>query len=135
MSGTAPARMKILMTAAVVVLASCAGLQPPVAPPDSNTAVKLPSTTDGLAISTTDLTTDGRFAKIRGRVTNAHPQAVDGIRYLVRIQTRDAVPRTLDKFQFDTTDRLAPGESAMMRLDVESMYFSTANEISIVAIP
>jgi hypothetical protein len=130
-----PAGAANLITAALLFLASCAGLEPPVAPPDSNTAVKLPATNGGLTISTPDLTNDGRFAKIRGRVTNSHTEGVDGIRYLVRIQTRDTVPRTLDQFKFETTDRLAPGESAMMRLDVESMYLSTASEIEIVAVP
>lgn len=128
-------RQSWVLVSAMLALASCAGLEPPIAPPDSNTAVKLPAATDGLTISAPDLTTDGRFAKIRGRVTNAHAQPIDGIRYLVRIQTRDAVPRTLDRFTFDTTDRLAPGESAMMRLDVESMYLSTASEIAIIALP
>jgi hypothetical protein len=85
--------------------------------------------------STPDLTSDGRFAKVRGRVTNARSEEVDGIRYIVRVETRGDDPRTLDQFQFETGDRLAPGGDTMMRLDVESMYFGTANQLSIIALP
>lgn len=72
----------------LTLLASCAGMQPAEAPPDSNTSVKLPTIADGLSISTTDLTNDGRFAKVRGRVTNPHAEEVDGIRYFVRVNAQ-----------------------------------------------
>lgn len=117
------------------VLAGCAGMQVPEPPPDANAVVKLPSVAEGLAISTTDLTTDGRFAKVRGRVTNTRSEEVDGIRYLVRVETRGAEPRTLDRFEFDRTDRLAPGGETMMRIDVESMYFGASSQLSIIALP
>ena len=121
----------------LLTLAGCAGVQTasPPAAPASNSFVKLPTVAGGLPISTTDLTTDGRFAKVRGRVTNSHAEAVDGIRYLVRIETRSDEPRTLDRFQFDTGEQLQTGQSAAMRLDIESMYLSTANQISIIALP
>lgn len=124
-----------LLSAMALVLASCAGMQPAEAPPDSNTTVKLPAVADGLSISTTDLTSDGRFAKVRGRVTNPHAEAVEGIRYLVRVETRGENPRTLDRFQFDTSERLPPGKETMMRVDVESMYFGTSSQMSIIALP
>lgn len=117
------------------VLAGCAGMQTAEPPKDANVIVKLPSVADGLAISTTDLTTGGRFAKLRGKVKNTRSDEVDGIRYIVRLETRGADPRTLDRFEYDTTDRLAPGEETMLRLDVESMYFSTSNQMSIIALP
>jgi hypothetical protein len=97
--------------------------------------VKLPATTGGLAVSSPDVQTDGRLAKIRGRITNQNAEPIEGIRYLVRLETREEVPRTLDSFHLDSNDKLAPGESTMMRLDVESMYFSTASEVSIEAVP
>lgn len=120
---------------ACCVLAGCAGMQSAEPPKDSNVVVKLPSVADGLTISTTDLTTGGRFAKLRGKVTNTRREEVDGIRYIVRLETRGDDPRTLDRFEYDTTDRLAPGDETMMRLDVESMYFSTSNQMSIIALP
>ena len=121
----------------LLTLAGCAGMQEasPAADEGTKTYVKLPAVAAGLAISTTDLTTDGRFAKVRGRVTNPHAEPVDGIRYLVRIETRGDQPRTLDRFEFDTSEQLQTGASAAMRLDIESMYLSTANQISIIALP
>jgi hypothetical protein len=127
--------LRVLLVMGLAVLVSCAGMQPPPPTPDSNTLVKLPASSGGLLVSSPDVQTDGRLAKIRGRVTNQNTEPVEGIRYLVRLQTRDEVPRTLDSFQFDTNEKLPAGESAMMRLDVESMYFSTASEVSIEAVP
>jgi hypothetical protein len=120
----------------LVGLAACAGVAPPDAPTAPDTAsVKLPRLDEGLTISTTDLTSDGRFAKIRGRVTNPFKEEVDGIRYVVRIETRGDQPRPLDRFEYETSDRLAPGDGAMMRLDVESMYFGSASQLAIIALP
>jgi hypothetical protein len=128
---------RVRLVLVLLGLAGCAGTQTAGAPVEesTNAYVKLPAVSAGLAISTTDLTTDGRFAKVRGRVTNPHAQTVDGIRYLVRIETRGDQPRTLDRFQYDTTERVEAGQAVAMRLDIESMYLSTANQLAIIALP
>lgn len=128
-------RSRLAAALVFLCLASCAGMPPAEAPKQQQALVKLPMVEGSLTISTTDLTSDGRFAKVRGRVANPHSAAVDGIRYLVRVESRGDEARVLDRFQFETNDRLAPGDNAAMRLDIESMYFSTANQMSIIAVP
>jgi hypothetical protein len=131
------ARGNAAVVLVAIVVAGCAGAQESLPPADgaSNAYVKLPAVADGLTISTTDVSTDGRFAKVRGRVTNPHSQAVEGIRYRVRIEARGERPRMLDRVHFDSSQRLEPGETAAMRLDVESMYLGTAHQLSIIALP
>ena len=101
----------------------------------TNRAVHGEMVEGGLPISTTDVTSDGRIAKIRGRVQNPYAESVEGIRYIVRLQSEGDNPRVLESFQHESVERIPPGESALMRIDLESMYFSSARQISITAIP
>jgi hypothetical protein len=78
-----------------------------------------------LQISTTDVTTDGRFAKIRGLVENKFEQPVHGVRYLVTIYQQGSPPRVLDRWQQEVDTTLEPGQRVAMRLDVDSMYFGS----------
>jgi len=80
----------------------------------------------GLSVTTTDVTTDGRIAKVRGKVRNRFGATVDGMRYVVTIYEDGATPKVLDRWQRRVDTRIEPGGTVMMRLDVESMYFGRA---------
>jgi hypothetical protein len=83
-----------------------------------------------LLVQTTGVVTDGRIAKIRGRVQNLSDKPVEGIRYTVKIVAMNGDPqRVLDTFQEEVDTCVAPSESAAMRLDVESMYFGSAGPV------
>jgi len=90
-----------------------------------------------LQISTTDLTTDGRIAKIRGSVENKFDRQVEGIRYLVTIYENGPAAKVLDRWQREVDTTIEPGERTAMRLDVESVYFATAGHtrFNIQAVP
>jgi hypothetical protein len=77
----------------------------------------------GLRVTTNDLTTDGRVAKVRGRVENRFEEPVYGIRYVVTIYEYGEPLRVVDRWQHEVDTTLQPGQRSMMRLDVESMYF------------
>ena len=77
----------------------------------------------GLQITTTDVTTDGRIAKMRGKVSNRYGETVEGVRYLVTIYDRSTPPKVLQRVRREVDTTLAPGQRKMMSLDVESMYF------------
>ena len=82
-------------------------------------------TSGRLEISTTGVTTDGRFAKIRGLVKNAYPETIHGVRYVVTIYQEGSPPRVLDRWQEQADTTIDPGQRATMRLDVDSMYFGS----------
>ena len=76
-----------------------------------------------LEVSTSDLTTDGHVAKVRGGVVNKFDQQVDGIRYIVTIYENGPSAKVLDRWQHEADTTIEPGGRAPMRLDVESQYF------------
>jgi len=76
-----------------------------------------------LQVSTTDVTSDGRIAKIRGQVQNKYDQPTAGIRYVVTLYTDGPPPKELDHWQREVDTTIEPGERKVMSLDVESMYF------------
>ena len=78
-----------------------------------------------LQVATTDVSTDGRFAKIRGLVTNNFGETVHGVRYLVTIYEAGSPPRVLDRWQEEVDATIEPGQRSLMRLDVESGYFGS----------
>jgi hypothetical protein len=80
----------------------------------------------GLSVTTTDVTSDGRIAKVRGKVRSRFKETVDGVRYVVTIHENGPTPRVLDRWQRQVDTRIEPGGTIMMRLDVESMYFGRA---------
>ncbi|MGH7786608.1 MAG: hypothetical protein ACRERC_07060 [Candidatus Binatia bacterium] len=80
----------------------------------------------GLSVTTTDVTTDGRIAKVRGKVRSRFKETVEGVRYLVTIYEDGATQKVLDRWQRRVDTRIEPGGTIMMRLDVESMYFGRA---------
>jgi hypothetical protein len=135
MQPTMKSRSSVLPLAAMLLAACSATPTPEPHSLSINRLVRGEMVENGLPISTTDVTSDGRIAKIRGQVRNPYSEPVDGIRYLVRLQTEGEQPRTLDSFHHESAERIGPGESAMMRIDLESMYFSNARQISIIAVP
>jgi len=104
---------------------------------DLNSSPTLGTVADALPLSTTDVRTDGRIAKIRGQVRNPYAEEIEGVRYLIEIvSTTGEQPRTLESFHQESSQRIKPGDSTMMRFDLQSMYFgSTGAELSIVALP
>jgi hypothetical protein len=76
-----------------------------------------------LQVSTTDVASDGRIAKVRGQVQNKFDQPVAGVRYVVTIYSDGAPPKVLDRWQREVDTTIGPGERKGMSLDVESMYF------------
>jgi len=88
------------------------------------TGADLPKPT-GLQISTTDVTTDGRIAKVRGMVKNNFSETVHGVRYVVTIYEQGSPPRVVDRWQDQVDTAIDPGQRMAMRLDVDSMYFGS----------
>jgi hypothetical protein len=82
-----------------------------------------------LQVTTGDVTTDGRIAKVRGSVKNKFDESVYGIRYVVTIYQQGNPPRVLDRWQYEVDTTLEPGERSAMTLDVESMYFGSMGPV------
>ena len=76
-----------------------------------------------LQVSTSDFSSDGHIAKIRGAVANTFDQQVEGIRYVVTIYENGPSGKILDRWQSEADTTIEPGDRAPMRLDVESAYF------------
>lgn len=76
-----------------------------------------------LQVSTNDVTSDGRVAKVRGTVENKFDQTVYGVRYVVTIYEYGSPPRVVDRWQREVDTTIEPGRRVMMRMDVEGMYF------------
>lgn len=90
-----------------------------------------------LLVSANDITTDGRVARIRGRVENPCEEKVEGVRYVVVLLAGEGDEvRELDSFQFESDVTLDPHQPRMMRLDLQSMYFgSTPGRFLVAAFP
>jgi hypothetical protein len=125
----APHPQRIAALAAVsALLFSCAAQEDPRTEAARSyvrevTGADLPKPT-GLQISTTDVTTDGRIAKVRGMVKNNFSETVHGVRYLVTIYQQGSPPRVVDRWQQQVDTTIEPGQRVAMRLDVDSMYLS-----------
>lgn len=74
----------------------------------------------------TDQTTTGRIMHLRGRILNPHEEGVQGVRLqLVFLAPREeGGSRVLEIQQKELEVTLAPGESTVLRWDVESLYLS-----------
>jgi hypothetical protein len=83
---------------------------------------------------TTYVLTDGRSAKIRGRVKNTHAQTVEGICYVVHLLSADG-NRVLDTLRYDSDAIVPAGAETALRLDVESMYSGGEVRILVEALP
>jgi hypothetical protein len=77
----------------------------------------------GLRVTANDVTTDGRIAKVRGRVENRYTETVHGIRYVVTLYEYGTALRVVDRWQHEVDTTLEPGQRCALSLDVESMYF------------
>ena len=89
-----------------------------------------------LQVTTADVTTDGRIAKIRGRVTNPYDETVEGIRYLVLIgsPTGSNGARELDRIKSESAATIEPHGWTPLRLDVTSMYFGLRGSTPFVVV-
>ncbi|MEO8603012.1 MAG: hypothetical protein ABI629_10590 [bacterium] len=88
-----------------------------------------------LRVTVGDVTTDGRYAHMRGTVENRYDQPVDGIRYLIEIFTAGESTKVLDSWQREVTTSLGPGERKRVSLDVTSMYFGSSGAFDVIATP
>jgi ankyrin repeat protein len=79
----------------------------------------------GLLVEVRSVTTDGRNAKISGRVTNALREPVHGIRYRVALMGPDG-QRVLDEFEREIRTTVEPGAHSRITLDLQSMYFGAS---------
>lgn len=77
-----------------------------------------------LEVSTGSLLTDGRNLRVRGTLRNPFPQPVEGVRVVFEIYAGGpaASARPLDTVQEEKAIRIAPGDTAPLRLDVQTMY-------------
>jgi ankyrin repeat protein len=90
---------------------------------------------DLLRIFTTDVVTDGRNVKIRGRVRNQFPEPVRGLRYRVSFYAR-GTNRPLDAFVDERSDtEIPPGGEEALRLDIASMYGAGEFTFVVEALP
>lgn len=88
----------------------------------------------GLVARATGVMTDGRFAFIRGWVTNTYDQPVEGMYVILRIVPVDS-ERELERIKKEMTVTLQPGARTILRLDVASMYFGGQTRFIIEANP
>lgn len=79
-----------------------------------------------LEVEMTDQNSTGRVMHLRGRIVNPHAEKVEGVRVqLVFLAPReDGGAQVLEIQQKELTASLAPGESTLLRWDVESLYLS-----------
>jgi ankyrin repeat protein len=102
---------------------------------EARTKLRAASGSDALRVFTTDLTTDGRYIKIRGRIENPFSETVHGVRYRVSLYLPDST-RQLDAFIEERNDtEIAPGDSAALRMDVASMYAGGRFTFYVEAVP
>jgi hypothetical protein len=95
----------------------------------------LKANSNSLVVTVGDVTTDGRIAKIRGRVENRYAEPVEGIRYVVEIYAVGDSLRLLGTHQREVDTSLDPGDSRLVVIDAESMYLKEGNRFRIVATP
>jgi hypothetical protein len=88
----------------------------------------------GLQVAVSDVSSDGRTAHVRGKVTNAYDVPVSGIRYRVLLMAAGE-QRVLDTYRRDVDTTLAPGETKRITLDVTSTYLASATNFEVVAMP
>lgn len=90
-----------------------------------------------LRIHVTDQTTDGRVMLMRGKLSNPHPEPVQGVRLILVMVT----PRGDDKYRITDVQRkelgstIPPGKSVMFRWDVESQSNAGPGRFSLLAVP
>lgn len=107
----------------------------PVAPsadnPSGNATESVP-----LQVIMTGQTTDGRVMKLRAKVVNPHAEPVEGVRLqLVFLVPAEDSAKVLEIQQKEMGSTIAPGDSTMLRWDVESMYLSGSGRFLLAAYP
>lgn len=79
-----------------------------------------------LPVFITDQTTDGRLAKIRGKVLNPYHDSIEGVRMIYRDVASGSDLRVLNQFQKVIEQPIDAGNSRLFRWDIESMYMGSA---------
>jgi hypothetical protein len=95
----------------------------------------LKANSNSLVVTVGDVTTDGRVAKIRGKVENRYAEPVEGVRYVVEIYAVGESLRMLGTYQREVDTSLEPGEDKLVVIDAESMYLQPHNRFRVVATP
>ena len=116
-------RMVAVATVAALLWSCAAQKDTSVAAARSHVGGKDAKHAGRLQVSTSDFSSDGHIAKIRGAVANTFDQQVEGIRYVVTIFGKEPSEKLLDRWQSETDTTVEPGERVPMRLDVDSKYF------------
>lgn len=134
---TLSTRWALVSLVLLLTLAACSQLQPPPRPQHEAGAepppkVMLDEEHGQLAVFTSSLTTDGRNMFIRGKINNPYPEAIDGMRIMVRLVSGDGA-REYDRFQRESDTVLAPGETTALREDIASMYAATEGRFLVQA--
>ncbi len=120
---------------ALILVLAFLGCAPPVSTPADQGRHQAAQMGDGpLQVFTTGLMTDGRTAKIRGRVKNISDQRVEGIRFEV-VLIEASSSRVLDTMHDEVDTTLDPQQEAPLRLNVQSMYFGSEPHFFVRAVP
>ena len=77
-----------------------------------------------LEVFTTGVMTDGRNIGIRGKLRNPMSEPVDGVRLIFKIYSGGVgtADKPRDTFQQEKTIQLKSGETAALRMNIETMY-------------
>jgi hypothetical protein len=85
-----------------------------------------------LEVFTTSLGTDGRNVKVRGKLRNPMPDAVDGVRIMFKIFRKEPSEevRPLDIVQEEKALHMVSGGTEALRMDLQTMYAGGAGGYS-----
>jgi hypothetical protein len=128
-----------LLAVALLLTAGCASRRAdePIATPAFIGQLQQEETASVLRVVTNDVSTDGRYARLRGSVENTGSERVDGIRYMVFFLSDSEPPRVLDIYQREVDTVVEPGARMGMAIDAESSYNGRTgfNPAAILATP
>jgi hypothetical protein len=138
---------KIAITGLLLSLMACSAARPPAEPasqvpklsPEQAAELGSSNPTEAVALEIvmTDQSTTGRLMQLRGQIVNPHSETVTGVRlqlaFLAPQQDDGAKVLEIQQKEMDVT--LGPGESEMLRWDVESLYLSSDGMFALAAYP
>lgn len=137
---------RVVAFVSLLVFAGCAAkapLPPASEPEPAAQEPALDSLTDNptegvpLEVVMTGQVTTGRHMKLRGRIVNPHTQVVGGVRIQLAFLAPDdeGGAKVLELQQKEIGTTIEPGESTMLRWDVESIYLGGGAQFAVVAYP
>ncbi len=116
----------------VIALALGSGWSCAPIPPGAAGAIAPTEITSGgrelgvLPIFVTDQTTDGRNVKLRGKIRNPYPEAIQGVRLMYLDIAPGNPRRVLDTALRITDVDVGPGQETPLRWDIQTMYAGSA---------